>query len=156
MFEVKVEAGEAMRSLARLTHSVNNLSPLMREIVAALHYETEENFATQGRHKWHDLADSTKARRAKLGKWPGMMLQVDGQLAGSISTSSDSRRAVIGSNKVYAAMQQFGGKKSTFSNLWGDIPARPYLPIDDAGNLQPEAEIRVLDVATRYLRDSIV
>lgn len=38
----------------------------------------------------------------------------------------------IGSDRPYAAMQQFGGAKSKFPNLWGDIPARPFLGISDA------------------------
>jgi len=36
----------------------------------------------------------------------------------------------------YAAMQQFGGKKSEFAHLWADIPARPFIglsPADLAG-----------------------
>lgn len=32
-------------------------------------------------------------------------------------------------NVKYARMQQYGGKKSQFPNLWGDIPARPFLGI---------------------------
>jgi len=31
----------------------------------------------------------------------------------------------------YAAMMQFGGTKSEFPNLWGDIPARPFLGISE-------------------------
>lgn len=33
----------------------------------------------------------------------------------------------IGSPMVYAAMQNFGGTRAKFPQLWGDIPARPYL-----------------------------
>ena len=33
---------------------------------------------------------------------------------------------------AYAAMQQFGGTKSQFPHLWGDIPARPFLGISTA------------------------
>jgi len=33
----------------------------------------------------------------------------------------------VGSTMEYAAMQQFGGRKSEFPHLWGDIPARPFL-----------------------------
>ncbi|MES2146141.1 MAG: phage virion morphogenesis protein [Pseudomonadota bacterium] len=31
----------------------------------------------------------------------------------------------------YAAMMQFGGTKAQFPNLWGNIPARPYLGFSD-------------------------
>ena len=32
----------------------------------------------------------------------------------------------------YAAMQQFGGIKSEFPHLWGDIPARPFLGVSES------------------------
>lgn len=35
----------------------------------------------------------------------------------------------VGTPFLYGAMLQFGGKKSQFPNLWGDIPARPFLGI---------------------------
>ncbi len=34
---------------------------------------------------------------------------------------------LVGTPEEYGAMQQFGGKKSQYPNLWGDIPARPFL-----------------------------
>lgn len=43
----------------------------------------------------------------------------------------------IYSTMEYSAMQQFGGEKSEFPWLWGDIPARPFLGIseDDKNNI---------------------
>ncbi len=38
----------------------------------------------------------------------------------------------VGSPLVYAAMEQFGGQKSEFPHLWGDIPARPFLGVSAA------------------------
>lgn len=55
----------------------------------------------------------------------------------------------------YAAMQQFGGKKSEFPHLWGDIPARPFLPVDQAGNLSPTAEAKVVDIIQEYLLNAV-
>lgn len=37
----------------------------------------------------------------------------------------------VGTPFMYGAMLQFGGKKSQFPNLWGDIPARPFLGLSD-------------------------
>jgi phage virion morphogenesis protein len=59
------------------------------------------------------------------GHYPGKILQVEGQLATSITTYYDKESAIIGSNLAYAAIHQLGGqagkgKKTT-------IPARPYL-----------------------------
>ncbi len=43
-----------------------------------------------------------------------------------------SNEVAIGSPMVYAAMQHFGGKKSQFPHLWGDIPARPIFGVSEA------------------------
>lgn len=51
----------------------------------------------------------------------------------------------IGSPMVYAAMQQFGGKKSDFPHLWGNIPARPFLGASEAD------KINIADLVRSYM-----
>lgn len=51
----------------------------------------------------------------------------------------------IGSPMVYAAMQQFGGKKSDFPHLWGNIPARPFLGASEAD------KINIADLVGSYM-----
>lgn len=51
----------------------------------------------------------------------------------------------IGSPKVYAAMQQFGGTKAQWPHLWGDIPARPFLGVSDLD------KANILDIVGSYL-----
>ena len=75
------------------------------------------------------LSEATKKQRTKQKKWPGQILQVSGQLATSISTSYDENSAVIGSNKVYAAIHQLGGHAGKNKKI--EIPARPYLKLAD-------------------------
>lgn len=64
---------------------------------------------------------------------------------------SDGGKAVsIGTDRVYGAMQQFGGTRAQWPHLWGDIPARPFLGLargDDAAIL--EILRRHLDAAAR-------
>ncbi len=61
-------------------------------------------------------------------------LTADGTLGKrSINYQVQSGNAVgIGSTRLYASMQQFGGKKSDFPHLWGNIPARPFLGASEA------------------------
>lgn len=64
-----------------------------------------------------------------------------GDLARQIYPDASSHELSVGSTMIYAAMQHFGGKKSEFPRLWGDIPARPFFPITAAGELyQSEAD----------------
>ena len=91
---------------------------------------TEDNFKDEGRpEKWVDLSETTKKQRQKIGKYPGQILQVSGQLASSVSTAYDDNSAVIGSNLVYAAIHQLGGQ--TGKNKKTTIPAKPYLKLTD-------------------------
>lgn len=152
MITVELDSPRLQELLRRIEWAVGDLKPLMRGIAAELVSQTEENFEVQGRPGWQGLSESTIERRAKSGNWPGQMLQVSaGGLAASVTSSADDSSALVGSNKPYAAMMQFGGSKSDFPHLWGDIPGRPYLPMNTEGSLQLEAEEAILDLALSHL-----
>lgn len=198
-FEVKDEGVTAL--LQRVAGGLHNTTPLMRAITGVFETETEENFNAEGRPHWLGLAPSTIRKRSKAGTWPGKILQesAGGGLASSVSTRYSRNEAVIGSNKVYALIQQVGGRieRAAYStkvrhrtdakgellrssHLKGkglifakdshkrvktrwfevaahgiDIPARPYLPFDAAGNLQPSTQQKVIGVTTDYLRSLV-
>lgn len=152
MFTVELDHQRVQATLRKIEWAVGELAPLMRGIAAELASQTEENFGEEGRPEWEDLSDVTTARREKSGNWPGQMLQISSAgLAASITTQANDSSALVGSNKPYAAMMQFGGTKSDFPHLWGDIPGRPYLPMDAEGELQPETEEAILDLAMHHL-----
>lgn len=67
------------------------------------------------------------------------LLQYSGDLIGSIQYTVDGTRVEVGSNLVYAAIQNFGGKKSSFPHLWGDIPVRTFLGISAENEQDIEA-----------------
>lgn len=152
MFTVELDHQRLQAALRNIEWAVGDLAPLMRGIAAELASQTEENFAEEGRPDWEPLSEVTTERRAKHGNWPGQMLQVSAAgLAASITTQATDSSALVGSNKPYAAMMQFGGNQSDFPHLWGDIPGRPFLPMDAEGELQPEAEEAILELALSHL-----
>ena len=107
-----------------------NLRPLMKNIAGIMATATEDNFKDEGRpDKWVDLSETTKKQRQKIGKYPGQILQISGQLASSVSTAYDNNSAVIGSNLAYAVIHQLGGQAG--KNKKTTIPARPYLKLTD-------------------------
>src|SRR5574344_1763507 len=128
--EVKLDNKEVQDALIKVAQKCEDLKPLMKKIAGIMADFTEENFEQEGRpDKWQELAKSTIKRRTKTGHYPGKILQVEGQLATSITTYYDNESAVIGSNLAYAAIHQLGGqagkgKKTT-------IPARPYLNLNN-------------------------
>lgn len=141
MLTIELEHQRLQQTLSQIENAIGDLTPLMRSIAAELASQAEENFEHEGRPEWPELSDVTTENRAKHGHWPGQILQVSAAgLAASITTHSTDSSAMVGSNKPYAAMMQFGGDQADFPQLWGDIPGRPYLPMDAEGSLQPETE----------------
>ena len=126
----------------------------MRSIAAVMLSAVEDNFSQQGRPSW-----KPSQRAIKQG---GKTLQDTGRLAASIVSSYMATRATVGTNVVYAAIQQFGGKtapriiypKNKKALFWPGakhpvkkvnhpgsvIPARPFLcltpgDIDDINDI---------------------
>ena len=128
--EIKIDNKEVLTRLQELASRGENLRPLMKNIAGIMATATEDNFKDEGRpDKWIDLSETTQTQRQKIGKYPGQILQVSGQLASSVSTAYDDNSAVIGSNLVYAAIHQLGGQAG--KNKKTTIPARPYLKLTD-------------------------
>lgn len=156
MLTVELENQRIQNVLREIERAVGNLTPLMRGVAVELAQQTEQNFENEGRPEWAELSDTTTERRAKRGHWPGQILQVSAAgLAASITTHATDSSALIGSNKPYAAMMQLGGDQADFPHLWGDIPGRPYLPMDATGALQPEAEQALLELALSHLKQAV-
>lgn len=128
--EIKLDNKEVLTRLQELASRGENLRPLMKNIAGIMSTATEDNFKDEGRpEKWVDLSETTKKQRQKIGKYPGQILQVSGQLASSVSTAYDDNSALIGSNLAYAAIHQLGGQAG--KNKKTTIPARPYLKLTD-------------------------
>lgn len=53
------------------------------------------------------------------------------QLAKQFSYSASSNGVEWGSLMIYAAMMNWGGTKAEFPHLWGDIPGREYIGLND-------------------------
>lgn len=128
--EIKIDNKAVNEKLLELAKRGENLRPLMKNIAGIFASSTEENFKEEGRpDKWTELSEITKEKRKKKDKWPGQILQIEGQLVSSVNTQYDDNSAVIGSNLDYAAIHQLGGKAGRNKKV--EIPARPYLKLTD-------------------------
>jgi phage virion morphogenesis protein len=124
--EIRIDNKAVEEALLKVASKCEDLRPLMKNIAGIMADAVEENFEQEGRpDKWQELAESTIKHRKKTKHWPGKILQVEGQLATSITTQYDSESAVIGSNLAYAAIHQLGGNAGKGKKV--TIPARPYL-----------------------------
>jgi len=138
--------------LQAMLDRAKNLRPVLAEIGEDMAESTKRRFSTTKAPdgtpwapnsattiaRYSDLfarkkdGTQSKAVKAKIaGKKP--LTGETRALATTINYQLQGDNAVsIGSPMVYAAMQQFGGKKSDFPHLWGDIPARPFLGASEA------------------------
>jgi phage virion morphogenesis protein len=129
MINITVDDKGVVQLLKRIEQKMGNMRPVMRVIAGIMHDAVEENFEKEGRPKWKPLKKSTIKQRERKGHWPGKILQVSGQLASSITQKATSTSAIVGTNKKYAAIHQFGGKAGRGHKA--TIPARPFLKLDD-------------------------
>ena len=145
---------DVSRELGRMAERLARPDKLMAGVAAELLSITEGNFASESSDgaKWRDLSAQTIARREKKGHWPGKKLQVSGGLASSVKPFSSSTQAGIGTSKVYAAIQQLGGKAGRGQKV--TIPARPFLPISGEGadaGLNGEAKTAILELMENFV-----
>jgi phage virion morphogenesis protein len=144
-FTIEIDENEVTAALGRLAAAAGDLTPAMRAIATALQSQTEDNFAAESGPlgKWPALKNPGERRKG------GKILQDTGRLAASVTPFWSAAEAGIGSNAVYAAIHQLGGKAGR--GLKAAIPPRPYLPAFPDGRLQVGMEERVLDVIQDFL-----
>ncbi len=143
--EIKVDDKEIQQLLKKIISKIENLRPLMKNITGIMIDSVEENFEKEGMPKWKKLSASTIKQRTKKGYWPGRILQKRGELAASITSKYDENSAIVGTNKVYAAIHQFGGDAGRNKNV--KMPARPYL------KLQDKEVNKIMSECTQFLQD---
>ena len=127
--------------IARLENHEPFLRSVGEEILASVQDRFKTETGPDGR-RWATLAPRTiESRLKKYGNAPITILRASGQLAGSINYQASGKTLTIGTGpevEDYAAIHQFGGKAG--SGLKSDIPARPFLGIND----ENEAEIKIM------------
>lgn len=168
---IAINNGAVTALLEALQERVGNMSPVLRAIGEDVMERSKQRFSTSTAPDGSPWAANTQATLiAYLGKRRGFSdktskinakgqklaigkkpLIAQGTLADQLKTDPTDTSVIIGSTMGYAAMQQFGGTKSQFLHLWGDIPARPFLPITASGDLYPQEQELILDMLQNYL-----
>lgn len=139
---------EVVRAFQRLQRAVGDISPALKEIGEDLVESTKQRFSSgvgPDGEQWKDNSQVTierKGRNKPLIDEGTLMAEIHKQLIGTDTLE-------VGSPMKYAAMQQFGGSKSEFPFLWGDIPERPFLGVSD------DDEAKILRTVDEYLMGSI-
>lgn len=148
MLTIQVQGLDTVQNqLRRLAERGANLTPLLKNMGEQVLNSTQERFDTStdpDGNRWASNSPVTFARLLgsrhtnKSGKinargvsrvMSKKPLILSHTLQGSIRYQLNGQSVMVGTNMVYAKMMHFGGTKSAFPHLWGDIPARPFLGI---------------------------
>ena len=154
---INFDTTELDRVLQHASQQLTNTEPLMEDISRALESETLLRFHFGGRPAWAGLSPLTIARRRGGA---GAILQDTGELKRSIKATHTEDTASVGTNLKYAPTHQFGAKMGQYGHTakspipWGDIPARPFIPIDKNGDISYDGFLVVREVVNGYLAGS--
>lgn len=141
MIEVKIQDQAIQAEFGRLISRSRNLSPVMRAIARHLHNTTEDAFA-QERSPFGPAWKAIKYRQGKI-------LQDTGKLAASIARDSGNDYAQLSAGVIYAAIHQFGGQAGRGKKV--TIPARPFMPINQQGELPENSRSLILELLQKHL-----
>lgn len=142
-----------------------DFSPVLAEIGEDMAESTKRRFATTTAPDgtpWAPNSATTLARYSDLfsrKKDGSLTKKAQTKIAGKKPLTGETRSLAttinyqvlggnevgIGSPMVYASMQQYGGNKSDFPNLWGNIPARPFLGASEAD------KVNIADLVRSYM-----
>ena len=125
---IQIDNSEVTAELNRLKRAVSNMRPAMVSIGAAIKTNIELGFRdtkSPDGINWAALKPATIANRRNGSSVP---LNDTGVLKNSFTYIATGDSVQIGTNAKQAAMMNFGGTKAAYPQLWGNIPARPFMP----------------------------
>ncbi len=120
--DVKIEDSQVKAMLSQLQERAKDCKPAFNLIGQIVRNSIIKNFMEGGR--------PTKWKLSKRAiKQSGQTLLHTGRLRDSINSKAFANRAEVGTNVIYAAIHQFGGKAGRGKKV--TIPARPFLMVQD-------------------------
>lgn len=173
-FTIEVKDQQVLDALTKLTQRMDNLQPALQALGDDMAERTKQRFDAQTEPDgtpWEPLRATTlalfagglgKSYRKKdgsLNKRGGqalaskrILIGESGDLSRQIFSKADASSMTLWASPVYAAIHQFGGTTAANSMIPGKrIPARPFMPVDSGGNLDPTEKRLVLDAVQKFL-----
>ena len=161
MLIVKVNDDAAQSVLNSLVRRMNDMTPAMRDIGEALAAGTRQRFfvgSDWDGATWAPNAPATLARK-KSGR---VLVGETKALFATIHYRASANAVSLGSPMEYAATQHFGALRGAFGRTvkntpipWGNIPPRPFLPVNRDGSMPQAAANLVVSILRDYLDPDI-
>ncbi len=141
---LEVDARQVIEVLNGMVARATNPQPAFEDIGTYLVMSTKQRFATKESPDGSPWASNSWVTRKRKGR-DDPLIGESGRLGNEIFYQATPDGIEWGSPMEYAAMQQFGGTRSAFPHLWGNIPARPILGLSD------EDEVAILDIVAEFM-----
>lgn len=158
MYSIEFNLDTFSPALQRLASSLADMSPVMQDIGEYLITSTKERFPTGKAPDGSAWAPKSATTLAAYGARKSNRVDArplfgpTGLLSQQIFYESDATSVTWGSNRIYAAVMQFGAAKGAFGKTsrgasipWGTIPARPFIGVS------AEDETQLVDIVSKYL-----
>jgi phage virion morphogenesis protein len=157
MLTIKLDKGDVPTALAQVLSVLDKPRPLLQAIGEYGIDSTMARFRTgtaPDGTKWAPKSKTTLARHPRGGRKP--LIGESKVLSTTIAYQVSDKSVEWGSNRVYAAVQQFGAEAGSLwrgedsrgrkgKAPWGKIPARPYL------GLSAKDERNIMEIVRDYL-----
>lgn len=160
MLTITIDDAAVKAELQALQRRVGDLSPVMERIGQALAESTKRHIEAGTDWRGQPFAPN-KPSTLKKKKGSRPLIDTGTLLHNRIHHSADAHSATVGVGGVQAAVMQFGQKKGASGMSkrgrpipWGDIPARPYLPIAADAGIEPEAVTLVMAALRAWVADT--
>ena len=130
MITINANTDTIERAITDLISKGDDLTAPMKSIGEEMVNRTQQRFRDKEAPDGTPWAPNSPVTEKRKGH--GRVLEGESkQLAKQFSYSASSEGVEWGSLMVYAAMQNFGGTKAEFPHLWGDIPSREFIGLND-------------------------
>lgn len=167
MNAIQINSTQVDNALAELARRTSHLQPAFNAIGQALKTNIDNSFRNHQSPdgiNWAALSPVTKMNRAErvsggkkytsngrhtTAKFTRAYLSAEplndtGKLKNSFTVNAGETFVEVGTNAQQAALMNFGGTKAEFPNLWGDIPARPFMPTEQLPALWQDEILAVI------------
>ncbi|WP_237673589.1 phage virion morphogenesis protein [Vreelandella profundi] len=130
MGTINVSSEAVERAIQDLINKGEDLTAPMKSIGEEMVNRTQQRFRDKEAPDGSAWAANSPVTETRKGH--GRVLEGESnELSKQFSYSPSSDSVEWGSLMVYAAMQNFGGTKAEFPHLWGDIPGREFIGMND-------------------------
>ena len=142
---IQIDSQPIQQKLTELAQHTQNMQPAFNAIGQEIRELIDlcfRDLRSPDSVNWAVLSPVTIAKRRNNSNIP---LTDTGTLRNSFTVIASNDFVEVGTNSPQAALMNFGGTKAQFPHLWGDIPARPFMPTSNLHEIWEQAAVKAVE-----------